>query len=294
MLEHNIEQKKTLSLKKSSLFRSQQTHIVPTSGNSNNNNNKSYKKKAAAKELKISAPILQHSTTAHLFSSLISPTKSHYHKCVEDQHLSFELLYQPSSPAPRTPLQQKFDIANSQNPLLSPTKKDPIRKTMIKKKDNKDRNTTLTMKGSKSIISTSSPRRRHSCSSTAVSNHCNRLTSVRENNESNHLIKSSFCSKLKEHRRSNKVGSSYQASSSEAAASIAIHESCNILVVKSSKSTPLRNKIKTYNVPQQTNKKICFAPEDLERQRKMQELEDLITSRRGSTLKLTLTPKELS
>ncbi|CAO3689465.1 unnamed protein product [Rhizopus stolonifer] len=56
----------------------------------------------------------------------------------------------------------------------------------------------------------------------------------------------------------------------------------------SSKSTPLQHKVKTYNV---TNRKM--SNEDREKQRKAKELEDLITGRRKSTLKLTLTPKGL-
>lgn len=53
-----------------------------------------------------------------------------------------------------------------------------------------------------------------------------------------------------------------------------------------SKSTPLK-KVKTYNVQKK------LTPQEKEKLRKMQELEDLISGRRGSTLKLTLTPKGL-
>lgn len=58
------------------------------------------------------------------------------------------------------------------------------------------------------------------------------------------------------------------------------------LVLQKSKSTPLR--VKTYNV--HPNREA-----ELERQRKQRELEELIAGgRRGSTLKLTLTPRVLS
>ena len=64
-----------------------------------------------------------------------------------------------------------------------------------------------------------------------------------------------------------------------------------------SKSTPL-HKVKTYNVhgstPQKRPSPKVKQPQEIEQQRKMQELEELISGRRGSTLKFSLTPKVVS
>ncbi|KAI9483353.1 MAG: hypothetical protein EXX96DRAFT_557884 [Benjaminiella poitrasii] len=314
MPEQNVERKKTL--KKNVMFRSQHT-ITSESVNGQNR-----KTKAIVKGLEISTPILQHSTTTHLFSSLISPTKHQFNSSTEDHRLVFETIFQPTSPAPLTPLKQKFNIAKARNDYIQKenyksikhsnndnhadvitttslqTKLNSSKKDTVKKNDNKNRNTALPIKNNKSIVG-SSTHRRHSYSSTSMINtNTNLQPSTNKNKnttEPNHLFKSSsFCSKLKDHRRSIKIGSSYHTPSSEAASSIPIYETCNTLVVESSKSTPLRNRIKIYNAPQQKKKNARFPEDDLEKQRKIQELEDLITGRRGSTLKLTLTPKRLS
>ncbi|KAI8341108.1 hypothetical protein BC941DRAFT_415868 [Chlamydoabsidia padenii] len=63
-----------------------------------------------------------------------------------------------------------------------------------------------------------------------------------------------------------------------------------------SRSTPLRSKIKTYNVSTTSSQRhgsdrIAGLERGLEKKKRQQELEDLISGRRGSTLKLTLTPK---
>ncbi|KAI9326812.1 hypothetical protein BD770DRAFT_334574 [Pilaira anomala] len=122
---------------------------------------------------------------------------------------------------------------------------------------------------------TSTTGRRHSCSSTVIYKQQDTITVKQPKCELTQVSKT-FRSKLRERRRSSKVGST-----SSAAATIAsIEEPC----MEASKSTPSR-KVKTYNVPKTIS---------IEKQRKMQELEDLITGRRGSTVRLTLTPKGLS
>lgn len=150
---------------------------------------------------------------------------------------------------------------------------------------------------------TSNKNRRHSCSSTVIYKQQDQIRipikeaqqpqQPQQQQQKSELARvKSFRSKLKERRRSSKVASSYSTSSSVAATTVAAidHQPCMVMEV--SKSTPLRGgvgKVKTYNVPKRLN-----TIQDVEKQRKMQELEDLISGRRGSTLKLTLTPKGLS
>ncbi|KAI9246429.1 hypothetical protein EDC94DRAFT_550658, partial [Helicostylum pulchrum] len=192
----------------------------------------------AASHLQISPPILQHSTSIY---SLVSPTRtafSHVYSKDNGREIPYE-LYQPLSPPPPIPQQKKYVMAAASN-----------------------------------------AGRRHSCSSTVIYKQQQLqqdIITVKHSKCELTQIKT-FRSKLRERRRSSKVGST-----SSAAATIAsIEEPC----VEASRSTPLR-KVKTYNVPKK-NTTI-----DVEKQRKMQELEDLITGRRGSTLKLSLTPKGL-
>lgn len=299
MLEHP-EQKRSLKLK--SIFRPQMDVYnghVPSTLN----------RKAAA-HLQISPPILQHSTSIY---SLVSPTRTAFTNIYSNEKgkdIPFE-LYQPLSPPPPIP-QQKSPWSSSTPNSLSPA---PQRRAMIpvrreyerpmhpldlvpdmtcpqERNPNRSRNAdarrTVATDPREQISEdyvmavTSTTGRRHSCSSTVIykQQQQNAITIKQQKSELTHV--KSLRTKIKERRRSSKVGSSFSTSSA-AATFASLEQPC----MEVSKSTPLR-KVKIYNVPKK-NTGI-----DVEKQRKMQELEDLITGRRGSTLKLTLTPKGLS
>ncbi|GAA5808244.1 hypothetical protein MFLAVUS_001631 [Mucor flavus] len=293
------EQKRSLKLK--SIFRPQidiYSNQTPSTLN-----------RKAASHLQISPPVLQHSTSIY---SLVSPTRtafSHVYSKDNGKEIPFE-LYQPLSPPPPIPQQKSpytsLKVPNSVSPAprkINPARREyerpmhpldlvpdvsPIKERNPNRTRIADRRTVATdPRGQVSeeyvMAATSNTGRRHSCSSTVIYKQQQQqlqqdiITVKHSKCELTHI--KSFRSKLRERRRSSKVGST-----SSAAATIAsIEEPC----VEASRSTPLR-KVKTYNVPKK-NTTI-----DVEKQRKMQELEDLITGRRGSTLKLTLTPKGLS
>ncbi|CAO3702792.1 unnamed protein product [Rhizopus stolonifer] len=195
-----LERKKSAKIK--SLFRSQET-----------SNQK------AAGQLKISSPVIQHSTSIY---SLVSPIRTSFSP---HDHPMPSPLARKRPEVPRRPMAAGKDCSE-------------------KRPSN----------------------RRHSCSSTMLY----------DDEQSQQPQKSTFYNKLRDRRRSNtKSGSSC------AAASVTVEPS-------TSKSTPLLQKVKRYNVEKKKASK-----DELERQRKTRELEDLITGRRGSTVKLTLTPKGL-
>lgn len=274
MLE-NLEQKRSVKFK--SMFRQQ----IDTSQSN-------FSRKSAA-HLEISPPILQHSTSIF---SLVSPTRTAFQTFYNEKdqnEIPYE-LYQPLSPPPPVPRQRSpyssTNTANSVSPsphhqLSNITATHSSRQNFERpmhpmevsqqqqQQNGRPTNNPMRHADARRTLA-SDPRvavgnpekkkssRRHSCSST--------MYKAVEKEASNNNSKSF----LRKGRRSSKVGTW-----SPSAASI---EPC------ASKSTP--HKVKTYNVPKKT--------EDIEKERKMQELEDLITGRRGSTLKLSLTPKGLS
>ncbi|KAF1799759.1 hypothetical protein V8B55DRAFT_1541309 [Mucor lusitanicus] len=273
MLE-NFEQKRSVKFK--SIFRQQ----VDT-------NQSNFSRKSAA-HLEISPPILQHSTSIF---SLVSPTRTAFQTFYNDKNqneIPYE-LYQPLSPPPpvprqRSPYSTTTSAANSVSPCphrqlsnATANKQNferPMHPLEVSQRQQQQNDRPInnpmrhvdarrTLASDPRVIAGSPEKkksnRRHSCSSTmykAVEKEAN-------NNGSSKSL-------LRKGRRSSKVGTW-----SPSAASIE---------PSVSKSTP--HKVKTYNVPKKT--------EDIEKERKMQELEDLITGRRGSTLKLSLTPKGLS
>ncbi|KAI8091130.1 uncharacterized protein B0P05DRAFT_528917 [Gilbertella persicaria] len=267
------EQKKGLRLKKS-LFRQPLDANQPKSPLSRKG------------QIHISSPILQHSTSIY---SLVSPTKNSF------SSFRYDELYQPLTSPPPIP-QQPNSISPSprrdSRPMRSHTtmstcsssSSPPPRPTHPLDMVYLDERIPIRHVESRRTVTTdprehpqkSTKTRRHSCSSTLG------FKQQQQSTKNTELAPcKSFKSKLKDRRRSSsKSNATISAASAAATASIE-------LSMETSKSTPLR-KIKTYNVP----KKLVSAEEE-ERQRKMQELEDLITGRRGSTLKLTLTPKGL-
>ncbi|GAN10278.1 hypothetical protein MAM1_0338c09816 [Mucor ambiguus] len=273
MLE-NLEQKRSVKFK--SIFRQQ----VDT-------NQSNFSRKSAA-HLEISSPILQHSTSIF---SLVSPTRTAFQTFYNDKNhneIPYE-LYQPLSPPPPVPRQKSpYSSTTSTTNSVSPSPHRQLSNAAATHRQNFERpmhplevsqqqkqlngrpiNNPMRHVDARRTLA-SDPRvfvgspekkksnRRHSCSSTMY-----KAVEKEANNSSSKSL-------LRKGRRSSKVGTW-----SPSAASI---EPC------ASKSTP--HKVKTYNVPKKT--------EDIEKERKMQELEDLITGRRGSTLKLSLTPKGLS
>jgi hypothetical protein len=280
MLE-STEAKKSINLKK--IFRHDQ-----------HQHTSSINRKAAA-HLNISSPILQHSTSIY---SLVSPTRAAFtsiYSTTNSNELPYE-LYQPVSPPPPIPVQynhittpnsvspaprrQYFDFKEEQKevhpldlapttprydtPLQHPTQKrrnpPPMRNPQVRQTVATDIRKHNDMSETVPTGCVRITNRRHSCSSTAIYNdNTNNVVTLR---------------KLRERRRSSKVGPTNAASS--------------IDKMETSKSTP-HHKVKTYNL-----RRAILSPEEVEKQKKIQELEDLITGRRGSTLKLTLTPKVLS
>ncbi|KAI7894524.1 uncharacterized protein EV154DRAFT_498070, partial [Mucor mucedo] len=289
------------SIKLKSIFRPQ---IDAYSGHAPSTLNR----KAAA-HLQISPPILQHSTSIY---SLVSPTRTAFTSIYSNDKsndIPYE-LYQPLSPPPPIP-QQRSPWSSTPPNSLSPA---PQRRTMMpvrreferpmhpldlvpdrtqERNLNRSRNAearrTVATDPREQISEdyvmavTSNTGRRHSCSSTVIYKQQQQQSTISIKPPKNELTHGkSLRTKIKERRRSSKVGSSFSASSA-AATFASLEQPC----MEASKSTPLR-KIKTYNVPK---KNVAV---DVEKERKMQELEDLITGRRGSTLKLTLTPKGLT
>lgn len=302
MLEH-LEHKRSLKLK--SIFR-------PQANNEINQKHTALNRKAAA-QLQISPPILQHSTSIY---SLVSPTRTVFTNIYSSDgntDIPYE-LYQPISSPPPIPRHKSSwstsTTPNSTLPIPQHPRALPIRREFerpmhpldfvpdeVNENDNSlsssryiDSRKTMTVDTRDQYVeveqakSTCKANRRHSCSSTAIYKQQKQLQqqeklliSKQSKSELEHV--KSFRSKLRERRRSGKVNSSYST-----AASIA---SLDLPCLEPSKSTPTR-RVKTYNVPK---KEVVV---DADKRRKVQELEDLITGRRGSTLKLTLTPKRLN
>ncbi|KAI8875881.1 hypothetical protein K501DRAFT_289174 [Backusella circina FSU 941] len=287
MLE-STDAKKSINLKK--IFRHDtQHHQHPSSIN-----------RKAATHLNISSPILQHSTSIY---SLVSPTRTAFtsiYSTTNSNELPFQ-LYQPVSPPPPIPAQyittpnsvspaprrQYFDFKEEQDkdqevhpldlPPTTPRYDTPSqhltqqRRNLPPMRNPQVRQTVATDIRTHNDMSETVPtgcvrlnNRRHSCSSTTI---------YKQPNDNNNNVVT--LRKLRERRRSSKVGPTNAASSIEK-------------MMETSKSTP-HHKVKTYNL-----RRAILSPEEVEKQKKIQELEDLITGRRGSTLKLTLTPKVLS
>lgn len=296
-----VEQKRSLKLK--SIFRPQIDLY-----NSNSQTPSTLNRKVAS-HLQISPPVLQHSTSIY---SLVSPTRTAFTSIYSSKENSREIpyeLYQPLSPPPPIPQQRSPYSSQSKAPnSLSPAPRNNTRAidqqtnkpthplelvpdiSSISIRQERNPNRSRYADARKTVATdprgekvsedyvlavTSTTGRRHSCSSTVIYKQQDTITVKQPKCELTQVSKT-FRSKLRERRRSSKVGST-----SSAAATIAsIEEPC----MEASKSTPSR-KVKTYNVPKTIS---------IEKQRKMQELEDLITGRRGSTVRLTLTPKGLS
>ncbi|KAI9245321.1 hypothetical protein BY458DRAFT_528924 [Sporodiniella umbellata] len=211
-----LERKKSTKIK--SLFRSQEAV---------NSNRK------AAGQLKISSPVIQHSTSIY---SLVSPIRTSF------------APHEHPMPSPLGQRQQSEMLNGSRTGIAASTAAIAVERYTTEKQPSN---------------------RRHSCSSTL-------------NYNDGLLIpppapKSTFYNKLRDRRRSHT-----KSGSSSAAASVTNVEP------STSKSTPLLQKVKKYNLDKKKASK-----DELEKLRKTRELEDLITGRRGSTVKLTLTPKGL-
>lgn len=192
-------------------------------------------------QLKISSPVLQHSTSVYF---MVSPINTSFH--VNERH----------TPSP---------LSTASSLTSSPLTASPLSRRKPEKVERE-----MTVDGTCVNAQTVTRSRRHSCSSTGM--YDEKILSQPQ------PPKSAFANKTR-----NRYGSSNTKNgSSNAAASVVTIEP------SFSKSTPLQHKVKTYNVGKKGT-----SEEELEKQRKAKELEDLITSRRGSTLKLTLTPKGL-
>lgn len=185
--------------------------------------------------------------------SLVSPTRSHH----------FNDLYHPLASPPPIP---------SNNNLC---KKTNARYTLASDPREHSR------KKSTSSNCKPMPARRHSYSSTPIYKTPESKQQQQQPIKELKYVKSirSSCNKTLPERRRSSISQRSSTVSSSAAASI-------IITPTVSKSTPSR-KVKTYNL--QKN----LTPQEKEKLRKMQELEDLISGRRGSTLKFTLTPQGL-
>ncbi|KAI8368939.1 hypothetical protein BD560DRAFT_424197 [Blakeslea trispora] len=284
MLEH-IEQKKGLKLKRS-LFR-QPFDITPP------RSPMSPKSPSGRKgQLQISSPILQHSSNLY---SIVSPTKNGF------SHLSYEELYQPSSPPPPIPQQPNSvspspyyqrrrptrDTLPPHTPTYLPTPQTPTQPSSqlldYISNNQLDAESRITVSSDPCEYRTSRPtlseqNRRHSCSSAIVK--------PQPTKSSDSGSSKSLRNKFKERRSRSKSNAANTASAAAAAAATASATPPSPpLVIKPSTSTPSR-KVKTYNIAKD-------AAKEEERQRRMLELEDLISTRTERTLKLTLTPKGL-
>ncbi|CEP16665.1 hypothetical protein [Parasitella parasitica] len=269
MLE-NLEQKRSVKFR--SIFRQQ----IDT-------NQTSLGRKSAA-HLEISPPILQHSTSIF---SLVSPTRTAFHAFCDEKNqneIPYE-LYQPLSPPPPIP-QQKSPFAKKTFTKANSTSPSPHRHLTV----------NGSKQGSKSFVHTLEVSHQQQ-QSTRSANNPMRHADARRTVAGDPRVGKSDSERKKSNRRHSCSSTSYKAEEKEASSgskfllkglrsskvgawspSAASIEPC------ASKSTP--NKVKSYNVQ---NKTI-----DVEKQRKIQELEDLITGRRGSTLKFSLTPKGLA
>ncbi|KAI8884560.1 hypothetical protein K501DRAFT_312747 [Backusella circina FSU 941] len=263
MLE-NSEQKRATKLKK--IFKSQlEAQPLPL-----------YKRTVSIHHLEISSPILQHSTSIF---SLVTPTNRTVMHPITTPENPFE-LYQPHSPPPPIP-QNSSPWSAPASPRHHNTKRSKTvghSATIIEEEDDNEEMhkqqlaSSLSDPGQKKLVDektflsrTKPAARRHSCSS---------AISIQERPRQFEIIHFMTLRKLRDWHRHSKVG-------------------CEVspISVKGSKSTP--NKLlKAYSVS-----RMCVTDdtsEETERKKKMQEeLEDLITGRRTSTLKLSLTPKGL-
>ncbi|KAI8986364.1 hypothetical protein BDB01DRAFT_849425 [Pilobolus umbonatus] len=257
---------------------------------------------AMNKQLHISPPILQHSTSIY---SLVSPTRTSFNRFYSrNNDIPYE-LYKPSSPPPPIPLTIPDSISNSLSPM--PRKHQNNKKKTVNKSPeaglpptkvcrtmgNIDDDTSSTFLSHfvdsrithctdpEDPSSTSSEEefkdckrklRRHSCASNISFQPNDKDKSLKTERVQSTRLTDSY------HHMKNK-----SITSSISSAAISISPS-------TSRSTPL-HKVKTYNV---AKKKRSISDDDVEKQRKIKELEELIISRRERTLKLSLTPKVLS
>ncbi|KAI8363789.1 hypothetical protein EDC96DRAFT_511752 [Choanephora cucurbitarum] len=267
MLEH-MEQKKGLKLKKS-LFR-QPFDITPP------RSPMSPKSPCGRKgQLQISSPILQHSSNLY---SVISPTINGF------PYINYEELYQPTSPPPPVPHQPNSVSPSPYHQRRRPTRDLSIPPSYLSTPQSpppfdcdeitEDSRITIASEPCEYKAPPAKHNRRHSCSSTIVK--------LQPSKSSDSGSNKSIRSKLKERRNRSK---SNAANTASAAAAATANVTPPLPPLKPSRSTPSR-KVKTYNVAKDTAK-------DEERQRRMLELEDLISTRTERTLKLTLTPKGL-
>ncbi|KAI8637623.1 hypothetical protein BD408DRAFT_486109 [Parasitella parasitica] len=269
MLE-SIEQKRSIKFK--SIFRQQ----IDT-------NQTSLGRKSAA-HLEISPPILQHSTSIF---SLVSPTRTAFHAFCDEKNqneMPYE-LYQPLSAPPPIP-QQKSPFAKKMPAKVNSISPSPRRHLIANgSKQNLKRpvhTLEVSQQQQQNTRSTNNPMRHAEARRTVASD----PRVVKGNSEKKKSSRRHSCSSTiyKDAEKEASSGSKFLLKglrSSKVGAwspSVASVEPCT------SRSTP--SKIKAYNVQSKTD--------DVEKQRKIQELEDLITGRRGSTLKLSLTPKGLA
>jgi hypothetical protein len=257
MLENN-EQKRATKLKK--IFKSQLDAQASSL----------YKRTVSIDHLEISSPILQHSTSIF---SLVTPTNRTVMHPIAAPENTFE-LYQPHSPPPPIPQNSSPWSAPASPRHHGKRSKTVGHSAIILEEDEDDRlASSFSDPGHKKKVDektflarTKPAARRHSCSSA--------ISIQQERPRQFEIIHFMTLRKLRDWHRHSKVGCEE-----------------NPISVKSSKSTP--NKLlKAYSVS-----RMCVTDdtsEETERKRKMQEeLEDLITGRRTSTLKLSLTPKGL-
>ncbi|KAI8376502.1 uncharacterized protein BYT42DRAFT_388741 [Radiomyces spectabilis] len=257
MLDH-VEEKRSLKLKR--LFRSNLAPLHTTGSSS-----------PMRKDLCISPPIVQHSSSIY---SLVSPMRSSFGQAEESYH---SMSYHPLSPPPSAPRTHKTTHMVSPTPRTSSLQ--AMGQSSVRYAPSRPSNASSTSRhthyshvnaqqqGLKDRMARSL--RRHSCSSAAVHKQMR--------------IRDSSPPPLPTNKK--------QLDPSPAAAMATLPAPSS-----GSKSTPLR-KVKTYNVqrPNHTLSSSSESPEDeAERLRKQKILEDLISGRRGSTLKLSLTPKVLS
>ncbi|KAL0089365.1 hypothetical protein J3Q64DRAFT_1728263 [Phycomyces blakesleeanus] len=285
--------RRALRLKK--IFRHHPTPIL-TSG--------SHRKNAGTSQIPISSPILQHSTSIY---SLVSPVRADF-----DDYALDELLaqYQPMKIPLEKPFQrlQTPEYTNSLSPAprSSSSEEDiPVTSPRARKMKTCSHNQQAPAecydlshdKAHKKSKNPARPSlRRHSCSSTDIlrQHYSQQLAPpmtapLRTSSKPNLALEIPVDG-------TPHTESSRRSASSAAAAAAALPSSPT-MGCSSSKSTPLR-KIKTYNVHAKSKKAV--SPEkpksvhDVEQERRRQILEDLISGRRGSTLKFTLTPEGLT
>ncbi|KAI9025955.1 hypothetical protein CLU79DRAFT_743883 [Phycomyces nitens] len=286
--------KRALRLKK--IFRPQPTPIL-TSG--------SHRKNAGSSQIPISSPILQHSTSIY---SLVSPVRADFDDYALDELLA--QYHQPTKISVEKPFQRlrtpEDPNSLSPAPRSSSSEEDiPVtpargRKMKTSSHSQKAPAECYDLSHDKAHKKSKNPARpslrRHSCSS----------TDILRQQYSQQLVPP-MTAPLRTSSKPNlaleiPADNSYRTetsrpSASSAAAAAAALPSSPTAGFSSSKSTPLR-KIKTYNVHAKSKKAVNpdkpKTVQDVEQERRRQILEDLISGRRGSTLKFTLTPEGLT